>query len=60
MSSNLVAISSPEHFQEELSKDLERVSVTYFWAEWAAPCKEMNEEVKKLASKHDKILFLQV
>lgn len=36
------------------------MSVTYFWAEWAAPCKEMNEEVKKLASKHDKILFLQV
>lgn len=60
MVSNLVDVSSAEDFQEKLSKDLDRVSVTNFWAPWAEPCKEMNELVAELAKKHDKVLFLQV
>lgn len=60
MSANLFTISSPEDFQEKLSKDLERVSVTNFWANWAEPCKEMNKVVEALALKYEKILFLHV
>jgi len=60
MSSNLVTINSPEHFQEVLSADLERVSVTNFWAPWAEPCKAMHDVVDELAKKYSKILFLNV
>jgi len=62
MATNLHTISSASEFQEKLSQDLERVSVTNFWAkaEWAEPCKQMNEVVKDLATKYETILFLQV
>lgn len=60
MSSNLVAVTSPEHFQQVLSVDLERVSITNFWAPWAEPCKAMNDVVAELAKNHSKILFLTV
>jgi thiol-disulfide isomerase/thioredoxin len=60
MLSNLVTIDSPEHFQKALSADLERVSVTNFWAPWAEPCKDMNDAVVELAKKYTKILFLNV
>jgi len=57
---NLYEISSAPDFQEKLSQDLERVSVTNFWATWAVPCKEMNQVVEGLAAKYKTILFLQV
>ncbi len=60
MSSDSVTIDSPERFQQVLSADLERVSVTNFWAPWAEPCKAMNEEFDKLAKKYPKVLFLNV
>ena len=60
MSSNLVTIDSPEHFQQVLSADLERVSVTNFWAPWAEPCKATNEAFAELAKKQSKLLFLNV
>jgi thiol-disulfide isomerase/thioredoxin len=60
MSSNLVTIDSPEHFQQVLSNDLERVSVTNFWAPWAEPCKAMNDVVAELAKENSKLLFLNV
>lgn len=60
MSDNLLTITSAKNFQETLSKDLERVSVTNFWAPWAEPCKQMNEVVAALAKEHPSILFLQV
>ena len=60
MSSNLIAINSSEHFQQVLSDDLERVSVTNFWAPWAEPCKNMNDVVAELAKKNSKLLFLNV
>ena len=60
MSSNLVVVTSPEHFQQVLSVDLERVSITNFWAPWAEPCKAMNDAVAELAKNHSKILFLNV
>jgi thiol-disulfide isomerase/thioredoxin len=60
MASNLVDITSATDFQENLSKDLDRVSVTYFWATWAEPCKKMTEVVGQLAKKHEKPLFLKV
>ena len=60
MSSNLVTINSPEHFQQVLSADLERVSVTNFWAPWAEPCKGMNDVVAELAKNNSKLLFLNV
>lgn len=60
MSSNLHTVSSAPDFQEKLSQDLQRVSVTNFWAAWAEPCKRMNKEVETLAAKFDNVLFLQV
>lgn len=59
MSSNLVTITSAEHFKEQLSEDLQRVSVINFWAPWAEPCKQMNAVVEALAKNHDSTLFLQ-
>ncbi|GAA6015628.1 hypothetical protein JCM11491_007178 [Sporobolomyces phaffii] len=57
---NLVKVESPEHFQQELSKDLERVSVLYFRADWAEPCKTMDVVVEELAKRHASVLFLSV
>lgn len=59
-SSNLHSVSSPEHFQELLSADLERVSVLYFYADWAEPCAQMTQAVKALSDAHPSVLFLQV
>ncbi|KAF9028893.1 glutaredoxin [Hymenopellis radicata] len=57
---NFYAVQSPEHFQQLLSEDLNRVSLLNFWAEWAEPCKQMNEVVKELAKKHARLLVLQI
>ncbi|KIM33554.1 hypothetical protein M408DRAFT_326249 [Serendipita vermifera MAFF 305830] len=57
---NLHTITSPEDYQSKLSEDLERVSVTNFWAAWAEPCKEMGKVVAALAAKHENVLFLEV
>jgi len=57
---NLVDVTSTEHFQDLLSADLERVSLISFWARWAEPCKQMNEVVKELAKKYSAVLVLQV
>ena len=57
---NFHAITSPENFQQLLSEDLTRVSLTNFWAPWAEPCKQMNEVVLELAKKYPKLLVLQV
>jgi len=59
-SSNLVEVESSTHFQDLLSKDLNRVSVINFWAPWAAPCEQMNDVAKELAKKYPAALFLQV
>ena len=59
-SPNYVDITSPTHFQEVLSKDLNQVSVINFWAPWAEPCKQMNDVVKELSNKYPAALFLQV
>jgi thiol-disulfide isomerase/thioredoxin len=58
--SNLVEVTSPEHFKAELSKDLNRVSVLNFWAPWAEPCKEFNEAVAAEAQRFPAVLFLNV
>lgn len=60
MSSNLVQVTSPEHFQELLSADLNRVSVLNFWASWAEPCEEFNKVIEDEAKKFEKLLFLNV
>ncbi|KAF5345662.1 hypothetical protein D9757_014212 [Collybiopsis confluens] len=53
-------ITSPAHFQELLSSDLNRVSVLNFWADWAEPCKQMNAVTLELAKKYPSVLFLQI
>lgn len=58
--SNLVTVTSPEHFKEELSKDLNRVSVLNFWAPWAEPCKDFNKAVEEEAKRFPGVLFLNV
>ncbi|KAG2017393.1 monothiol glutaredoxin-5 [Coprinopsis cinerea AmutBmut pab1-1] len=57
---NLYDVQSPEHFQQLLSADLNRVSVLNFWAPFADPCKQMNEIFKELAGKYPAALFLQI
>jgi len=58
--SNLHQIQSSDQFKELLSKDLQRVSLLYFWAPWAEPCKQMTEVVTELSKKYPKILCLQI
>lgn len=60
MSSNFVNVTSPEHFKELLSQDLNRVSCLNFWASWAEPCAEFNKIVEKEAKDFEKVLFLNV
>ncbi|KAF7375683.1 Monothiol glutaredoxin-4 [Mycena sanguinolenta] len=59
-SSNLVTVTTAEHFQSLLSADLNRVSLLNFWAPWAAPCTQMNEVVSELAKKHVSVLVLNI
>jgi thiol-disulfide isomerase/thioredoxin len=58
--SNLYQVQSSDQFKELLSKDLQRVSLLYFWAPWAEPCKQMAEVVAELSKKYSKLLSLQI
>ncbi|KAF8520513.1 glutaredoxin [Gautieria morchelliformis] len=60
MTANVTVVDSAAHFQECLSRDLQRVSLLNFWAPWAEPCKQMNQVVAELAHRHPKVLVLQV
>jgi len=60
MASNLVEVTSPEHFKELLSKDLNRISLLNFWAPWAEPCAAFNKAVADEAAKFPSVLFLNV
>ncbi|KAI9456790.1 glutaredoxin [Russula earlei] len=57
---NLHQIESSSHLQDLLSEDLHRVSLLYFWAPWAEPCKQMAEVVTELSRKYPKLLSLQI
>lgn len=57
---NLYQVESPEQFQELLSADLERVSVLYFYADWAEPCASMTQVVSALAEQNKAALFLNI
>ena len=58
--SNLCEVQSSDQFKELLSKDLKRVSLLYFWAPWAEPCKQMTEVVIELSKKYPKLLSLRI
>lgn len=58
--SNLHTVSSPAHFQELLSADLERVAVLYFYADWAEPCASMSQAIAAMAEAYPAVLFLQI
>ncbi|KAF8268993.1 thioredoxin [Lactarius quietus] len=53
-------VKSTNQFQELLSQDLQRISLLYFWAPWAAPCTQMTEVVRALAGKYPTLLLLQI
>ncbi|KAH9169588.1 glutaredoxin [Lactarius sanguifluus] len=57
---NSYQVESSEQFQSLLSADLNRVSLLYFWAPWAQPCKQMTEVVEELARKYTKLLSLHI
>ncbi|CAE7184662.1 unnamed protein product [Rhizoctonia solani] len=57
---NLHTITSAEQFQQLLSADLERISLLNFWAEWAEPCKSMNQVVEELAKSNPQLLTLKI
>jgi thioredoxin-like negative regulator of GroEL len=59
-STNIYQVESSDQFQQLLSADLERVSLLYFWTEWAAPCEQMTRVVAELSKKYPKLLFLQI
>lgn len=58
--SNLVDVTSPDHFKSLLSADLNRVSCLNFWAPWAEPCAAFTEVIKGEAGKYSSVLFLNV
>jgi len=57
---NLHHVESSDHFKGLLSEDLQRVSLLYFWAPWAEPCKQMTEVVVELSRKYPQMLSLQI
>ncbi|KAL9714541.1 glutaredoxin [Leucoagaricus gongylophorus] len=60
MATNFHDVSNTPHFQSLLSEDLNRISLVYFWAPWAEPCKQMTEVVAELSRKYPAYLFLRV
>ncbi|RSH85806.1 monothiol glutaredoxin grx4 [Apiotrichum porosum] len=60
MASNVVNVTSPEHFKTLLSEDLNRVSLLNFWAPWAEPCAAFNKVVEETAARYPQVLFLNV
>lgn len=58
--SNHHNVTSPEHLQQLLSIDLNRVSVLYFRADWAEPCAQMDVAIDQLALRWSTVLFLSV
>ncbi|WWC68454.1 Grx4 family monothiol glutaredoxin [Kwoniella pini CBS 10737] len=59
-SSNLQNVTSPEHFKNLLSEDLNRVSCLNFWAPWAEPCKGFNQQIEEESKKFTNVLFLNI
>jgi thiol-disulfide isomerase/thioredoxin len=57
---NLHPVKSSDHFKRLLSEDLQRISLLYFWAPWAEPCKQMTEVVAELSRKYQQLLSLQI
>ncbi|GAA5827376.1 hypothetical protein JCM11251_003786 [Rhodosporidiobolus azoricus] len=60
MTSNYHKVDSPTHLQTLLSADLQRVSVLYFRADWAEPCKTMDSVTTELAKRWESVLFLSI
>ncbi|WVQ85283.1 Grx4 family monothiol glutaredoxin [Cryptococcus sp. DSM 104549] len=58
--SNLVDVTSPEHFKEVLSADLNRVSCLNFWAPWAEPSIAFNKVVEEQSAQFPSVLFLNI
>jgi thiol-disulfide isomerase/thioredoxin len=59
-SSNFINVTSPQHFKDLLSADLNRVSCLNFWAPWAEPCAAFTKTVEGEATKFPSVLFLNV
>jgi len=57
---NLHHVQSSDHFKQLLSEDLQRVSLLYFWAPWAEPCKQMTPIVDELSRKYQQLLSLHI
>ncbi|RSH92642.1 monothiol glutaredoxin grx4 [Saitozyma podzolica] len=58
--SNFVNVTSPQHFKDLLSADLNRVSCLNFWAPWAEPCAAFTKAVEGEATKFPGVLFLSI
>ncbi|BGP56344.1 glutaredoxin [Rhodotorula sphaerocarpa] len=57
---NYHRVETPSDLQAELSTDLNRVSVLYFRADWAEPCKTMDGVTDELAKRWPDVLFLSI
>ncbi|KAK8865716.1 Grx4 family monothiol glutaredoxin [Kwoniella newhampshirensis] len=58
--SNLVGVTSPDHFKSLLSADLNRVSCLNFWAPWAEPCAAFNKVIEEKSAQFPSVLFLNI
>ncbi|KAF9916274.1 Glutaredoxin 3 [Linnemannia zychae] len=58
--SNYTAIASDEEFDTVFQPTSPTVYALNFWANWAPPCKQMNEIFEELAAKNPNIKFIQI
>lgn len=58
--SNIYQLSSDEEYKKILVANRTSLFVVNFWADWAEPCKQMNEVFTELATRQPSAVFISV
>lgn len=59
-SGNLIELVPEVDLKKITEENKKTVIVLDFWAEWAQPCKQMNDVFEELAKKYNAIKFIKV